>query len=121
MVSKMVNFKRIGIFTSSYSKATSLVSRQIEEILVKREAKFCLIGRLKARKTDEPLRPIQLIFLKNCDLIIAIGGDGAMLSYSRLYGSKGIHFRDKPWKTGLLDRYSAHELTTKLMEVFEGR
>ena len=69
----------------------------------------------ESKKTDEPLRPIQLIFLKNCDLIIAMSGDGAMLSYSRLYGSKGIPILGiNLGKLGFLTDLAPAELATEV-------
>lgn len=122
MVSKMVNFKRIGIFTSSYSKATSLVSRQIEEILVKTGSQVLFDRSFESKKNRRTFKTYSANFLKkNCDLIIAIGGDGAMLSCSRLYGSKGIPILGiNLGKLGFLTDIAPAELTTKLMEVFEG-
>ena len=58
---------------------------------------------------------------KNSDLIIAIGGDGAMLSCSRIYGSKGIPILGiNLGKLGFLTDIAPHELTSRLINVMEG-
>jgi NAD+ kinase len=54
-------------------------------------------------------------------LIIAIGGDGAMLSCSRIFGSKGIPILGvNLGRLGFLTDIAPNELTHKLLEVIDG-
>ena len=118
----MVNFKTVCIFTSSHSDNIFLVGRQIEEILTKKGCKVLYDKTFSNSKQNNALKAHTSKYIQQeSDLIIAIGGDGAMLSCSRIYGSKGIPILGvNLGKLGFLTDIAPNELTSKLIEVIEG-
>ena len=115
----MVNFKTVCIFTSSYNENIFLVGRQIEEILTKKGCKVLYDKTFSNSKQNNALKAHTSKYIQQeSDLIIAIGGDGAMLSCSRIYGSKGIPILGvNLGKLGFLTDIAPNELTSKLIEV----
>ncbi len=117
----MIKFKTIGIFTSSFGKETAHVGMLIEEILTRKGCKVLFDSSFSVRWKKEIRSFSSSHLIKNADLIIAIGGDGAMLSCSRLYGSKAIPILGiNLGKLGFLTDIAPNELTSRLLEVIEG-
>ena len=122
MVIKELKFKHIALYTSLSSTKTLELSKQVCEILESQNCKILY---------DKSFSPLSInskkIFSpdyikRNADLIIAIGGDGSMLGCSREYGTKGIPVLGiNLGKLGFLTDIAPNELTTKLLEVLEGR
>ncbi len=119
----MKKFKTIGIYSSLRSTKAFSLSNQIEEILSSKDCKvlydnsFFLHGKEKNKKTFS-----KKYIINNADLIIAIGGDGSMLSCSREYGFLGIPVLGiNLGKLGFLTDIAPNELTTKLLEVIDGK
>ena len=117
-----MKFSKIGLFSSSSSPLLSAVTQQIEEIL---SSKGCKV--FFDRSFDKLIRNNNFKtyseghILKNADLVIAVGGDGSMLSCSRIYGTKKIPIMGiNLGKLGFLTDIAPNEVTTKLLEVIEG-
>ncbi|MAR58168.1 MAG: NAD(+) kinase [Rickettsiales bacterium] len=122
MVATMTGFKTIGIFTSLLNRDTILVGRQIEEILAKKGCRVLFDKSFENSKFSNKFKTTSSEYLKkNSDLIIAIGGDGAMLSCSRAYGSRGVPILGvNLGKLGFLTDIAPDELTSRLLEVIDG-
>ncbi len=118
----MTQFKNIGLYTSSASSKKIYIARQIEEILNNIGCKVLYDNSFKKLTGKHKIKTYSDKHLSSkCDLVVAIGGDGTMLSCSRLYGVKGIPILGiNLGKLGFLTDIAPDELTTKLQEVITG-
>ena len=119
----MKRFKNIGLYTSSLDSEKIFIARQIEEIL---KSKGCMVlygNTFNKSNTKMKIQTYSDKYLSsNCDLVIAIGGDGTMLSCSRLFGIEEIPILGINLGTlGFLTDIAPDELTTKLLEVINGK
>ena len=119
----MKRFKNIGLYTSSLDPEKIFIARQIEEILGSRGCKVLYGNTFKKLSAKQKIKTYSDKYLSsNCDLVIAIGGDGTMLSCSRLFGIEEIPILGINLGTlGFLTDIAPDELTTKLLEVINGK
>jgi len=117
-----MKFKRVALFTSSLSNMLFGVSQQIEEILTSKGCKIFYDRSFHKLIKDHNFKTFSESHIsRNADLVIAIGGDGSMLSCSRIYGTKNIPIMGiNLGKLGFLTDIAPNELTTKLLEVIDG-
>jgi len=118
----MRKFKTIGLYSSKKSKDISKIADQIFEILnnigvsVKASENINGISSIKKLK---PCSDNELI--KSCDLLIAIGGDGTLLSSARRFGYKGLPILGvNLGNLGFLTDIAPEDLTSSLIEVING-
>ena len=119
----MKRFKNIGLYTNSLDSEKIFIARQIEEILGSKGCKVLYGNAFKEPNKKQKIRTYADTYLSsNCDLVIAIGGDGTMLSCSRLFGIKEIPVLGiNLGSLGFLTDIAPDELTTKLLEVINGK
>ena len=119
----MIRFKNIGLFTSSVNSEKIFIAKQIEEILKSKGCRVIFHNTFKEKNNKQQIKTFSDKYLSsNCDLLIAIGGDGTMLSCSRLYGIDEIPVLGiNLGKLGFLTDIAPNELTTKLLEVISGQ
>lgn len=119
----MLHFKNIGLFTSSANSEKFFIARQIEEILKNKGCRVLFDSSFQTKKTKNEIKTFSSNYLsQNCDLVIAIGGDGTMLSCLRQYGSKEIPILGiNLGSVGFLTDIAPDELTVKLQEVIVGK
>ena len=119
----MQHFKNIGLFTSSANSEKIFIARQIEEILKNKGCRVLFDSSFQIKKTKNKIKTFSSSYLsQNCDLVIAIGGDGTMLSCLRKYGSKEIPILGiNLGSVGFLTDIAPDELTVKLQEVIVGK
>ena len=118
----MRKFKTIGLYSSKKSKDISKIANQIFEILDN-------IGvSVKASENINGVSPVKKIkscsdkeLIKSCDLLIAIGGDGTLLSSARRFGYKGLPILGvNLGNLGFLTDIAPEDLTSSLIEVING-
>ena len=119
----MKRFKNIGLYTNSLDSEKIFIARQIEEILSSKGCKVLYGDAFKKPNKKLKIRTYADKYLSsNCDLVIAIGGDGTMLSCSRLFGVEEIPVLGiNLGSLGFLTDIAPDELTTKLLEVIDGK
>ena len=119
----MKRFKNIGLYTNSLDSEKIFIARQIEEILGSKGCKVLYGNAFKKPNKKQKIRTYADKYLSsNCDLVIAIGGDGTMLSCSRLFGIEEIPVLGiNLGSLGFLTDIAPDELTTKLLEVINGK
>ena len=119
---KKIKFSKIAISSTSNDKRVGLIASQIYEILHNKECKIFhddTLNRLNKSLNSE-YRNMKYI-LNNCELIIAIGGDGTILNCSRKYGSQGLPILGiNLGKLGFLSDIAPKDLTNDLLEVIKG-
>ena len=115
-------FKSIAIYSSIRSKEVSEISLHVEEILDGLDIRkvipeSSMIKTLSDRKvhTDEYV-------YKNVDLVIAIGGDGTLLSSARKFGYQGVPILGiNLGSLGFLTDIAPEDLTTSITDVIFGK
>ena len=119
----MKGFKNIGLFTSTVNSEKIFIAKQIEEILSSKGCKILYDNAFKKENSLKNLKTYSSRYLSShCDLVISIGGDGTMLSCSRLYGLQAIPILGiNLGKLGFLTDIAPDELTNKLQEVLSGQ
>ncbi len=115
-------FKTVTLFSSLDVKKVGSIISQIDEVLVNLGIKVLLSDSLKVIKLEKRKITSDANIIKNSDLIIAIGGDGTLLSASRLYGYKGIPVLGINLGTiGFLTDIAPKDLTASLMDILQGK
>ena len=114
-------FNRIALYSSHSSKDKEQVVNQCFEVLKHLSIPTVISDNFKSQS----LRGIKSVsdstIIKTCDLIIAVGGDGTMLSSSRKFGSKGIPVLGiNMGKLGFLSDLGLDDLTQNLNEIVRG-
>ena len=90
MVKDQVKFKRICIYSSLDAKKIEHISKQLEEILKNLKLDILIPKSFTSYKTVFGKYYSDSYIVKNADLIIAIGGDGTLLSSARKFGYSGV-------------------------------
>jgi NAD+ kinase len=116
------SFNRIGIYSSHSNKKKEQVVNQCLEVLKHLGISAVVSNNFKRNPAIERKRLVSdATITKTCDLIIAIGGDGTMLSSSRKFGSKGIPVLGvNLGKLGFLSDLGLEDLTQNLNEIVKG-
>jgi len=114
-------FKSIAIYSSINSLKVKKIASQLEEIILNLNLKNVLpasssiTNKLKGRTYSDDY------IVKNVDLVVAIGGDGTLLSSARRFGSKGIPILGiNLGNLGFLTDIAPEDLTTSFKEVVKG-
>ena len=82
-------FRTIAIYSSLKNEKVLQIAMQVREILESLNLKIVLPRSSSIKLKDiRPFKDNEII--ENADLIIAIGGDGTLLSTARKFGSKGL-------------------------------
>ncbi len=121
MVKKKPVFRNIAIFSSLHVKQVSQISQQVEEILNNLSLKILIPKSFSPYPTTFGKIYSDNYVSKNADLIIAIGGDGTLLSAARKFGSDGIPILGiNLGKLGFLTDVAPEQLTQSLSEIIFG-
>mgnify|MGYP001208312834 CR=1 FL=1 len=121
MVKKRKEFKKIAIFSSLKEKKVSLIAKQVIEILDNTNVEFFCTksAQLRLEKNIKSYSDKQI--LENCDLLIAIGGDGTLLSSARRFGYFGLPILGiNLGNLGFLTDIAPEDLTKLINEVMNG-
>ena len=116
-------FKTVGLFTSSSNQNAYSIGEQIEEILSYKDITVLYDSSFSSLRKINKLKTHSKKYISDtADLVIAIGGDGAMLGCSREYGSQNIPILGiNLGKLGFLTDIAPDEITSKLLEVLDGK
>lgn len=116
------SFKSVAIFSSLNSPRVDKLYNQIEEILESFGVRR-LFPSTSSIEVKKPCRKYSDNYIvKNSDLIIAIGGDGTLLSAARKFGYLGIPVLGiNLGNVGFLADIAPRDLTHKLKEIFSGK
>ena len=115
-------FKSVAIYSSLKSKRVSQIALHVEEVLeglginkiIPKTSKIPYSQKIKVY-SDKYVQ-------QNADLVIAIGGDGTLLSSARSFGFRGIPILGiNLGSLGFLTDIAPEDLTTSLKDVFKGK
>ena len=121
MVKKNYKFKNIAVYSSIDTKKVSLISSQLIEIINNLDLNI-LMPNSSSIKNDNKLRTFSdRHIVKKCDLVVAIGGDGTLLSAARKFGSFGLPILGvNLGKLGFLTDIAPEDLTSSFQKVLDG-
>ena len=114
-------FNTVALCSNSAKEHIIAIADQCLEVMLSQKIKVLIDSNLsnldqrsiKASKKQE--------IIKNADLVVAIGGDGTMLNYSRTYGYKGIPILGiNLGNLGFLTDINPQDLTSSLVKVLDG-
>ena len=121
MVSKDLKFKKVAIYSSSTDRKILSIANQVVEVLANLDvscqvpASSVISGHIEVKTYSDKS------IIKDCDLIIAIGGDGTLLSSAREFGIYGIPILGiNLGNLGFLTDIAPSELTLSLNEILNG-
>ena len=118
---KANKFNKVALFSTTSNKRILSIADQCKEILCNRGIKVIATNKLKRISSQELPIYSQIEIAKQSDLVIAIGGDGTMLSCSRKFGSEGIPILGiNLGNLGFLADLNPKNLTESLLKVIEG-
>lgn len=114
-------FNTVALCSNSANEHIIAIANQCLEVMLSQQIKVLIDSNLsnldqrsiKASKKQE--------IIKKADLVVAIGGDGTMLNYSRVYGYRGIPILGiNLGNLGFLTDINPQDLTSSLVKVLDG-
>ena len=118
---KVNKFNKVALFSTTSNKRILSIANQCKEVLRNRGIKVIATNKLKGINSKELTIYSQIEITKQSDLVIAIGGDGTMLSCSRKFGSEGVPILGiNLGNLGFLADLNPKNLTETLIKVMEG-
>ena len=118
----MKGFKKIGIYSSAKDKKILQISKQVEEIIKNLERTFFHAASSLTSKSSKAKSYSDNYIVKKVDLIVAIGGDGTLLSSARKFGLRGIPITGiNLGNLGFLTDIAPEEVTSSLTEIILGK
>ena len=114
-------FNTVALCSNSAEEHIIAIADQCLEVMLSQQIKVLIDSNLsnldqrsiKASKKQE--------IIKKADLVVAIGGDGTMLNYSRVYGYRGIPILGiNLGNLGFLTDINPQDLTSSLVKVLDG-
>lgn len=122
MVSSRTKFKKVGIYSSLEANKVEHIAYQIEEILKNLSVDILIPESFKFYKTPFGRVLTDNYISNNADLVIAIGGDGTLLSSARKFGCRGIPILGVNLGTlGFLTDVPPEELTFSIQKILQGK
>tara|TARA_Y100001935_G_scaffold184600_1_gene153191 strand:+ start:1081 stop:1950 length:870 start_codon:yes stop_codon:yes gene_type:complete len=121
MVNKQI--KSIGIFSTTYNRRIEEIVLQCCEIILNKGIEVTISSNLKKLKNKKLIKlSSDEDIIKRSDLLLAIGGDGTILSSSRIYGFKGVPILGiNLGNLGFLADIDPKNLAETLTDVLEGQ
>ncbi len=122
MVRPMKKIKTIALYTSKKEKKVLHILEQLQEIILNLGIKV-IYPDASAIKIDSIIKtsPNEQVIAKS-DLVIAVGGDGTLLSCSRKFGSCGLPILGiNLGNLGFLNDITPSDLTNSIIEILDGK
>ena len=115
-------FKSIAIYSSISSSKVSQIALQLEEIINNLGLKKITPASSSIKTNSKLKKYTDKYIIEKADLVVAIGGDGTLLSCARKFGSKGIPVLGvNLGQLGFLTDIAPEDLTTSFKEVVNGK
>tara|TARA_X000000368_G_C23026396_1_gene710419 strand:+ start:934 stop:1815 length:882 start_codon:yes stop_codon:yes gene_type:complete len=122
MVKQKKQFKTIALFSSKINENTLKITSQIQEVLNNIGVKVLLSNSYAVQSQSEKKFLTDKHIINNADLVIAIGGDGTLLSSARKFGSNNLPILGvNLGNIGFLTDINPINLTTSLVDIVSGK
>ena len=122
MVKTKKQFQNVALFSSKLNQDILQITTQIIEVLENIGVKVFLTDSFSSKSYKNRKRYTNKYIVNNADIVVAIGGDGTLLSSARLFGSKGLPVLGvNLGKIGFLTDINPNSLTASLLEILNGR
>ena len=115
-------FNTVALCSNSSKEHIISIANQCLEVMLSQRIKVLVDSNLSNNLDKALIKTSQKKeIIKNADLVVAIGGDGTMLNYSRIYGYRGIPILGiNLGNLGFLTDINPEDLTSTLLKVLEG-
>ena len=114
-------FSRIALFSSKVDGRTIKIATQVREILKNLGVSVYISTSLESSEFKKKDLTSDKKIFNEADLLVAIGGDGTLLSSARKFGSNGLPILGiNLGNLGFLTDIAPENLTSSLLEVLEG-
>ena len=122
MVKKMKKIRSVALYSSISNTNVAQILNQLNEICLNLNLKV-LQPKSSALKAEKIKKAFSDSYIKStADLVLAIGGDGTLLTCSRRFGIKGPPILGvNLGNLGFLNDIVPHDLTNSLLEIIEGK
>ncbi len=121
MVSNLKEFQSIALYSSKKSKRANQIFVQLIEIAENLNLKVIYPSSSSLIPSNKGRLVSDTYVKKNADIVIAIGGDGTLLSCSRKYGLGGLPILGiNLGNLGFLNDIDPTNLTDNLLEILKG-
>ncbi len=115
-------FKTIAIYSSIQTKEVSRIALHVKEVIEGLGLTIIIPKSSKIINSSQGKTYSDNYIFKNADLVVAIGGDGTLLSSARKFGYKGIPVLGiNLGNLGFLTDIAPEDLTSSLIEVIQGQ
>lgn len=122
MVKNTSKFRVVSLYSSKVNDNALRIASQAREILENIGVKVLITESLTSKIFPKEACSSVKNILSDADLIIAIGGDGTLLSSARIFGSKGLPILGiNLGNLGFLTDIPPENLTNSLLEIFQGK
>ncbi len=117
-----LKFKTVSIYSSLDNKKVHAIISQVDEVLSNLSIRVLLSKSINNNKYKKKKFYSDNFIVNNSDLVIAIGGDGTLLSASRKYGYEGVPILGINLGTiGFLTDIAPKDLTSSLTSILQGK
>ena len=114
-------FNTVALCSNSVNEHIIAIANQCLEVMLSQQIKVLIDSNLSNLEQRSIKASKKQEIIKKADLVIAIGGDGTMLNYSRTYGYKGIPILGiNLGNLGFLTDINPQDLTSSLVKVLDG-
>ena len=117
-----LKFKTVSIYSSLDNKKVHAIISQVDEVLSNLSIRVLLSKSINNNEYKKKKFYSDNFIVNNSDLVIAIGGDGTLLSASRKYGYEGVPILGINLGTiGFLTDIAPKDLTSSLTSILQGK
>ena len=114
-------FNTVALCSNSANEHIIAIANQCLEVMLSQQIKVLIDSNLSNLEQRSIKASKKQEIIKKADLVIAIGGDGTMLNYSRIYGYRGIPILGiNLGNLGFLTDINPQDLTSSLVKVLDG-
>ena len=122
MVKQIKKISSVALYSSKKTERVSQILNQLAEITENLKLKVLNPESSALNNLPRTNKVTDSYVIKKADLIIAIGGDGTLLSCSRKFGIHGVPILGiNLGNLGFLNDIAPHNLTNSLLEILEGK